>query len=58
MDFDSLHRSDNSKPCAFISREAAALFDDRALLSVLRAKGVDTRRKTRITESGAVYYTD
>ena len=58
MNWEDLHKPDNSKPCAHISQEAAELFDDQALISLLRSKGVDVRRKTRITESGTVYYAD
>lgn len=58
MNWEDLHRNDNTKPVCYISREAAELFDDAALMSLLRAKGVDLRRKTRVTETGAVYYAD
>lgn len=58
MDFDSLHKPDNSKPVVFISRESVELLDDVALVSLLKTKGVDCRRKTRVTEHGAVYYAD
>lgn len=58
MTWDELHKNDNSKPICYISKEAAALFSDDAIIGLLIRKGVDVRRKTRITEEGAVYYND
>lgn len=39
-----------------ISREASYLFNDIELLGLLRRRGVDTTRQTRIKEGGRVVY--
>jgi hypothetical protein len=47
-----------SEPVARISPEAALLFDNQALIGLLRQKGVDTTRPTRIDSFGRVFYND
>lgn len=39
-----------------ISREASYLFSDKELIGLLRRRGIDTTRPTRIKEWGAVVY--
>ncbi len=48
----------DGKSIKFETEEDAELFSDRALVNLLRQKGVDVTRPTKITASGAVYYTD
>lgn len=39
-----------------ISKEASYLFSDEQLVGLLRSRGIDTTRPTRIKESGRVVY--
>jgi hypothetical protein len=41
-----------------ISKEAALLFTDEQLIFLLRCRGVDMTRKTRVDKNGAVWYVD
>ena len=40
----------------WISEEASYLFSDQELVSLLRRRGVDTTRPTRIKKTGRVVY--
>jgi len=58
MDWEFLHKPDNSKPVCFISKESSCLMSDRELIGLLKMRGIDTTRKTRIDKYGAVFYND